>query len=181
MLAEVKAVVNPVQVPLSTLIFKVPSFMAITLAVKMTLSVAPPIVNLPLIVASSPKAVLIFPATALALSEATPAVVSAEVGAAVMPTQVPSATAIFKVASFATFVIDVRIILSVAPLIVNLAITSASSPSAVLILPAIALASSDKATATGIVLGDPVIPFAVTTTLAFPSVVIVPTTVAVST
>src|SRR6478672_8885134 len=96
---------------------------------------------------------------------ATPAVVSAEVGAAVMPV-VPAPIAIFIVASFAAMVLAVKTIEVPVPPTTKNAVTSTSAASAVRILPAQTDAVSPLVSATVTALGELVIPAAVTVTVA---------------
>ena len=114
---------------------------------------------------------------------AAPAMVFAEVGAAINPVEVTLSVAMFIVASFAVANLAVRMIWSVAPETVKNALTSVSAANAARIFPATTDAVSLLATATFRVLGLLVMPAAVTVTFAFPAPVgvIVPTTVAVST
>lgn len=133
-----------------------------------------------------PSKSLASPSLIFAPELATPTVVFADVAAVVIPVQVPLSKAMLRVASFAgknpsVLAFRVREIAVLVPPTVNRASTAESAASAVLTLPAQVAAVSPLVTATGIVLGDPVMPDAVTTTLAFPLAVIVPAAVAVST
>ena len=135
------------------------------------------------LVAIAPAAV----AVSTCLAAATPPVVFVEVGGFESPMVLAPLTGlsskIFKVASFAAVVLRVSSIdASVAVVLTsNKAVTAASAFNAVRTEAAHCTGVCPAVTATLMVLGDPVIPAAATTTLALPLVVIVPAAVAVST
>ena len=125
---------------------------------------------------------------------ATPVVVFALVAAGVMPVLVPLSSAMLRVESLPgrmSTVVDptgmevvglrVRMIAVEVPDTAKRAAITVFAASAVLTLPAQTAAVSDAATATFRVIGDPVMPAEVTTTLAFPAPEIVPDAVALST
>ena len=111
----------------------------------------------------------------------TPAVVFAELAAVVSPVQVPLSIERFNVASFAADCVRVNITAVVAPLMVKNAAMTALALSAALMTVATCDAVEVLVTVGVNVMGEPVIPAAVSTTEAVPVKVTVPATVAVST
>src|SRR4030095_16500465 len=109
-----------------------------------------------------------------------PAVVFAEVGAGVMPVQVPLSRLIFIVVSFALIERVVKTMDVDAPETAEKYAIRGCAANAVLPFPAQVAAVSALTTATETVIGDPVRPRAVTITVALPDPDIVPAAVAVS-
>jgi hypothetical protein len=107
--------------------------------------------------------------------------VFADVGASVNPVAVPAAVAIFRVASSADFVRRVRIIAVVAPVISNIALSTAFALNDVLIFPATAAAVSPFVVVVEMARGEPVSPAAVMVVMIVPPSVTPEATVAVST
>ena len=87
----------------------------------------------------------------------------------VSPAQVPFDSAIFKLETFATGVLAVKITSEPETDASYTAEIFALFSRAVFILPATMLAVSDEATGTESVIGEPVMPLDVTTTVALPS------------
>ena len=111
-----------------------------------------------------------------------PAVVFAETAACVIPElSVGLVMAMFKVASLATANLRVRMTDGPAPLTLKSEDTSESAARVARTLAATAASSCPTVTGVHKVFGEPVMPLAVTTTMAWLLTVIVPAAVAVST
>ena len=111
----------------------------------------------------------------------TPAVVLAEVGAAVIPVAVPLASAMFSVPSLAADCVRVKMMSVVVPPIVKNAAMVGLAASAARTLAAHTDGKSPLVTFGVKTIGEPAIPAAVTVTDAVPSEATVPAAVAVST